>query len=67
MICEKTKEGAAQTTAGKCSQEEARNGEATVRTQQKGTNVHGNKANKKCSAALTVSNKFFLFFLQVLK
>jgi hypothetical protein len=35
MLCEETKEGAAQTTAGKCSQEEARNGEATVRTQQK--------------------------------
>jgi hypothetical protein len=35
MLCEETKEGAAQTTAGICSQEEARNGEATVRTQQK--------------------------------
>jgi hypothetical protein len=39
----KTKEGAAQTTARKCSQEEARNGEATVRTQQKETKVHENK------------------------
>jgi hypothetical protein len=52
MFCEKTKEGAVQTTAGKCSQEEARNGEATVRTQLKGTNVHGYKTNKKWSAAL---------------
>jgi hypothetical protein len=46
MSCEKTKEGAAQTTAGKFSQEEARNGEATMKTQQKGTNVHGDKTNK---------------------
>jgi hypothetical protein len=41
------KDGAAQTTAGKCSQEEVRNGKSTVRTQQKGTNVHRNKRNEK--------------------
>jgi hypothetical protein len=35
VVRKKTKEGAAQTTAGKCSQEEAKNREATVRTQQK--------------------------------
>jgi hypothetical protein len=35
LVCEKTKEEAAQKTAGKCFQEEARNREATVRTQQK--------------------------------
>jgi hypothetical protein len=46
MFCEKTKEGAAQTTAGNCPQEEVRNGEATVRTQQKGTKVHEDKTNK---------------------
>jgi hypothetical protein len=38
VLCEKTKEGAAQTTAGKCSEEEARNMEATMRAQQKETN-----------------------------
>jgi hypothetical protein len=31
MFCEKTKEGAAQATPGKFSQEETRNEEATVR------------------------------------
>jgi hypothetical protein len=57
----KQKKGAAQTTTGKFSQEGARNREATVRTQQKGKNVHENKTNKKWSAALTmcVSNKIF--------
>jgi hypothetical protein len=42
----KTKEGAAQATPGKFSQEETRNGEATVRNQQKGTHVHGDKTKK---------------------
>ncbi len=45
MLCEKTKEGAAQATAGNFSQEEKRNGVATVRTQQRKTN--GSQEQKK--------------------
>jgi hypothetical protein len=42
---------AAQTTAGKCSQEEARLREATMRTQHKGKNVHREKTNKNRALA----------------
>jgi hypothetical protein len=48
MLCEKTKEGATQLTAGKCSQEEARNGEATVRTQQKDKCLREQKKKECC-------------------
>jgi hypothetical protein len=50
MLYEKTKEGAAQATAGNCSQEEMRNGEATMRTQQKKTN--GSRKQNKQNGAL---------------
>jgi hypothetical protein len=46
MFHEKTKEGAAQAAQGKLSQEKTRNGEATLRNQQKGTHVHREKTNK---------------------
>jgi hypothetical protein len=46
MFYEKSKERAAQATPEKFSQEETRNGEATVRNQQKGTHVHEDKTNK---------------------
>jgi hypothetical protein len=55
MLCEKTKEGAAQTTAGNCSQEEKRNREATVRTQQRKINGSQEQNKQNWSAALTVS------------
>jgi hypothetical protein len=64
MFCERTKEGAAQATAGEF-QEERKNGEASLRALQKGTNVHVDKTNKKWSAALTVSVSNKIFFLQI--
>jgi hypothetical protein len=48
MLCEKTKEGATQLTAGKCSKEEARNREAAVRTQQKDKCSREQKKMKFC-------------------
>jgi hypothetical protein len=45
MFCERTKEGADETTAGEF-QEATKKGEATMRAQQKGTNIHVGKTNK---------------------
>jgi hypothetical protein len=45
MFCERTKEGAAQATAGEF-QEEKRNGEATMRIQQQEQMFTGTKMNK---------------------
>jgi hypothetical protein len=45
MFCDRTKGGATQATAGEF-QEETRNRDATVRTQQKGTNINMDKTNK---------------------
>jgi hypothetical protein len=51
MFCERTKGGAAQTTAGEF-REETKNGEATVRAKQKEQMFIGTKT--KMEAALTV-------------
>jgi hypothetical protein len=54
MLCEKTKEGTAQTTAGKCFRKSKEQG-IHCGDITKGTNVHESKTNKKWSTALTVS------------
>jgi hypothetical protein len=60
MLCEKTEEGGAQTTAGKCSKEETRNGEATVRTQQKDQIfMKTNKPIWRAALTVSMSNKIF--------
>jgi hypothetical protein len=61
MFCERTKEGAAETTAGEF-QEETKNWEAPVRTQQKGTNVHRDKTKMdRCPDRVHVQQDFLLF------
>jgi hypothetical protein len=62
MVCERTKEGAAQTTTGKCSQEEARIGEATLRTPQKEQMLTRTKLTKMehCPDRVRVQQDFLL-------
>ncbi len=62
MFCKRTKEGAAQTTAGDF-QEETRDVEATVRIQQQEQMFTVKKNEQKWSTALTVSvsNKILFF------
>ncbi len=66
MFCERTKGGAAQTTAGEF-QEETKNREATVRAKQKEQMFTGTKTKMEAALTVSMSNKIFCFLLQVLK
>jgi hypothetical protein len=64
MFCERTKEGAAQTTVGEF-QEETKNGEATVRAQQKRNKCSCWQKETKMECrpdCIRVQQDFFAFF-----